>query len=456
MSARASIPIDFTITYTHDANGNRTLEAGPTQLVASVDPASAAQLTMPAAGGAQALSSTATASAHFGQTPYSYAWTLISGSGIANSGGTTPTFSSSCGSVGGCDNKAVFQVTVTDALNATATAQVTVEHKFLAAVPTVAITPGSSFTQMTLPAGGGTQSLSAAVSATVTNGQAPFSYAWSPVSGYGFSVTNGATNNPTFGSSCAASPAVGCDDVGTYQLTVTDALGRTASAQVGLEQKYLTAVPSVAISPSSSFVQRNMITNGGAQSLSASVSASTANGQAPLSYAWSLVSGYGFSVANGTTLTPTFSATCTADPSVGCDDVGTYQLTVTDGYGRTAAAQVTVEQRFNKAVPPVVSVSPASLALSGSTAASANTLMGSSTASVTDGVAPYAYAWSLASTLTGVQMSAPNSATNTFSLPCGKNLSCIKSGTATITVTDALGQTGSAQVSLSFDAEGNR
>ena len=443
--------VDFTVTYGYDANGNRINETGPAPLSASLSSASSfAQLTMPSSGGTENLSSAVTETAQNGQAPYTYAWTLVSGSGISVTGGTIGTFASTCSNVSGCDYTATFKVTVTDASNTTVSNTVAVEHKYLAAAPSVAVNPSSSFTQATLAASGASQTLSASVAATVSNGQGPFTYQWASVSGYGFTIVGATTAAPTFTSTCSSGPTTGCDDSGVYSVTVTDSLGRTASAQVAVEQKFLAAAPTVTVNPSSSYTQTTLPASGTAQTLSASVAAAVTNGAAPFTYQWTSISGYAFTVTGGTTASPTFASNCSASPAIGCDDIGTYQVGVTDALGRTATASVTVEQKY-LAATPTVAVGPGGTYTQMTLPATGGTQTLSSTlsAAVTNGQAPFIYQWTAVSgfafTVTGATTASPTFASSCSASPA---VGCDDIGNYQVGVTDALGRTASATVTV--------
>lgn len=68
-------------------------------------------------------------------------------------------------------------------------------------------------------------SVSASATCSVSNGQAPYTYAWQHVSGTTFTVSNGSSATATFSSTIGASPGVTTTQSGVYRCKVTDAKG---------------------------------------------------------------------------------------------------------------------------------------------------------------------------------------------------------------------------------------
>ncbi|MCC7222491.1 MAG: choice-of-anchor L domain-containing protein [Chitinophagales bacterium] len=138
------------------------------------------------------------------------------------------------------------------------------------------------------------------ITVTVSNGMAPFTYAWSIA---------GATNAPTLNNVAA----------GTYSVTVTDANNCTGTATA-------TLAPSLNPAMSGNF------TNATCGLLNGNISLSVANGTPPFNYAWNPAS-----IGNTTT-------------AAGLD-AGTYSVTVTDANGCTDTDSFVVQ---NTTPPQIV------------------------------------------------------------------------------------------------------
>ena len=159
-----------------------------------------------------------------GAGAYSYTWTRLTGSRISVSGGAIGTFTVSLGYNENLTE--TFRSTVTDQAGHSATADVNVTFTSPAPPPVVSIAPSSiSATR----AGAGAISRNATVS--VTSGTPPFSYAWTRISGdltldvSGGQVATFSTNFSLAGEFVQA----------TFQVVVTDALGRQANATIAVQ-----------------------------------------------------------------------------------------------------------------------------------------------------------------------------------------------------------------------------
>ena len=202
-----------------------------------------------------------------------------------------------------------------------------------------------------------------AIALTVSGGTAPFSFLW----------INGATTQNLTNV-----------HIGTYSVIVTDAHGCTATASATVGQPDVLTAISTATD-----VSCYNATNG-------SVTLSVDGGTAPYSYLWS----------NGAT-TQSLSGLA----------IGTYNVTVTDAHGCTAACGATVGR-------PALLLASASAA----PAACAGSPTGAIALTVSGGTAPFGYAWS-------------NGATT-------QNLSGLSAGTYSVTVTDAHGCTATASATV--------
>ncbi len=207
-----------------------------------------------------------------------------------------------------------YTVTVTDSEGCTSTSSASVEDSNS---PSVSI----SATGTSCGTSNGT------ASASVNNGTSPFTYEWSN------------------GSSSASLDNLSAGD---YSVTVTDAIGCTATSTTTIEESSNNTAS--AISTDTSCGEDN-----------GTATASAMDGTAPYTYAWS----------NGE-----------ATASISGLAAGSYTVTVTDAAGCTASASTSVSESsspmaFTSAMP--------------TTCGSAN---GSATVTATGGVAPYTYAWS--------------------------------------------------------------
>ncbi|WP_111308290.1 gliding motility-associated C-terminal domain-containing protein [Confluentibacter sediminis] len=242
--------------------------------------------------------------------------TLITLSAISNHGGTvtwdnditngtpftiytTTTFTASSSSIDDCDTEITINVSA----------------------PTVTVT---SQTDVTC---NGESSGAAAVN--VTDGTAPYTYLWD----------NGATTALITGLSA-----------GTYKVTVTDAIGCTATVSATITE------PTALVASS---VDANVSCNGESNG---SATASATGGTAPYTYLWD----------NGATTA-----------SITGLSAGTYKVTVTDDNGCTATASATITE-------PTILVASSIVDANVSCNGESN---GSATASATGGTAPYTYSW---------------------------------------------------------------
>ena len=249
----------------------------------------------------------ATVSAAGGSAPYTYTWS------------NAATTASITGVAAG-----TYSVTVTDANGCTATNSATITQPAPLNVAGVV--------NVNVKCNGGNEG---AATATVTGGNAPYTYRWS----------NGVTTARLAGLIA-----------GTYDLTVTDAGGCTAFSSVTITE------PDVLVAAVS--VDANVSCNAGS---SGAATVSTTGGTAPYTYLWS----------NGA-----------ETESIAGLAAGTYSVTVTDARACTAAATLTVTE------PTVLTATAEATAM----VICKGLPTGEASVTVSGGTAPYAYGWSTGST----------------------------------------------------------
>ncbi|MUV04669.1 T9SS type A sorting domain-containing protein [Flavobacterium rakeshii] len=252
-----------------------------------------------------------------------------------------------------------YPVNVTDANGCTATASITITEPAVLAASGVATNVSCN---------GGSNGT---VDLTVTGGTAPYTYVWS----------NTAVTEDLTGLSA-----------GTYDVTVTDALGCTATASVTVTE------PTVLTANISS--QTNVGCNGGT---TGAATVTAAGGTTNYTYSWA--------PSGGTAATATGLA------------AGTYTVTVTDANGCTATASVTITE-------PTLLTASAVVNTNVSCNGGSN---GSATVTAAGGTTNYTYSW------------APSGGT-------AATATGLAAGTYTVTVTDANGCTATASVTITQPA----
>ncbi len=330
----------YSVTVTDGKTGCVSSPATGTVTVNAIPTASVNSVTI-CAGSSATLVATTTAAAP------SYLWTP--------GGATTASITVSPSST------TTYSVTVTDGktgcVSVPATGTVKVNPKPVVSVNSGATCAGSALT----------------LSASVSSGTGPFTYAWTGPNGFS-----------------AATSSVSVTNAGTYGVTVTDSNGCTGSGS-----GVVTVNPKPVVT-----VNSGAVPQGSALTMTASVT----SGTAPYSYAWSGPAG--------------FTATTA---SISVTNAGTYSVTVTDANGCTGTGSGVLT------VNPKPSVTVNSGAVCSGSAFSF-------TAAVTSGTAPFTYAWTgpAGFTASTASISATNAGTYAVTVTDGNSYTATASGNLTV------------------------
>ncbi|MEW6168235.1 MAG: PKD domain-containing protein, partial [Pseudomonadota bacterium] len=243
-------------------------------------------------------------------------------------------------------------------------------------------------------------------------------YAWQQIAGPSTFLTA-----PNPGQLSFTAPSVAVDSVMTFEFTVTDNEGASATDTVDVVVRN-TNDPIANAGPDQTVDERSSVTLDGTASADPD---GTIQG-----YAWEQIGGYVVSVADANTATPSFTA-----PLVPEDSLLRFRLTVNDNDGLTGSDTVDVFVR-NAEVPPTADAGPDQAVDERSQV----TLTGAAS-SDPDGTI-VAYAWTQ-SAGPAVTLSSASSASATFTAPA---VSADTSLTFLLTVTDDDGLTGTDTVDV--------
>ncbi len=308
------------------------------------------------------ITGSATATATGGTGPYSYSWNTVPVQAIATATGL------SAGS---------YIVTVTDANGCTATSGVTIAQP---ATPLTVTT-----THVNIACFGGT---TGTATATPSGGTGPYTYSWN---------TSPVQTTPT-ATGLAAGP---------YIVTITDANSCTASSNVIISQ------PATALAVA--ITQVNVACFGGA---TGSATVTPSGGTSPYTYSWN-------------TIPVQMTATATGLSS------GSYSVTVTDANLCTAIANVTITQPV---AALTISTSQVNVACFGGSS-------GTATAIPTGGTGSYSYSWNTLPVQTTA--TATGLAAGTYTVTVSDASSCTSTADVTITQPAAAMTVATTQVNVS-------
>lgn len=349
-------------------------------------------ITLPAAKNATCASSstsctaqtTITAAGVGGTAPHTYAWTVVSGTGIIVSGAASATVSVSESTSGAVQT--VYQCTVTDSVAATSSGQCTVTFDYSYADNLAVSVPSNVGGSCTTS--GGSCTASVTIAATVTGGIAPEAYTWSVVAG-GVSIVAGQGTTSISVSQSVSGPV----NTSAVQCTVTDATGfivTSSNCIVTLGYAYQSNLAvSVPATASGGCSSSSVCT------ASTTVKATPTSGIAPYAYAWSAVSGAA-TIINAT------SQTCTVSASISATATAVIKCTVTDSYGTVVVSgdcTVTLGYTYLDNLVATIPTTAASSCTTSGTLCTASTAI---SVSVTGGRGPYTYTWDVISGGAGV------------------------------------------------------
>jgi len=257
-------------------------------------------------------------------------WTRTGGNSaiVATAPNSLTTAFQATGLSAGADISATFQVVVTDAVTGQVLPAMSVTVRLVRDYPALSITslPNASSTQTSST----TITVSASTSVGITGGVSPFTYTWSMSGDF---TMSGSGASRTF--SRALGPQGGVS--GTATVTVTDAIGQTASATCSvLLINNGSAPPPLSISASPTSVSGfsnsgNCVTN--------PTTITVSGGKPPYQIYWDRVSGVGLPSGG---FTSTFSYN--GGPVVG-DFYGTFLAVVVDAEG--TGRSVTISAQFS-------------------------------------------------------------------------------------------------------------
>ncbi len=264
----------------------------------------------------------------------------------------------------------------------------------------------------------------------------PVTYSWTRTGGTTSLVSASPPSSASSNTTLSATLAAGQTASETWQVAVSDAVGRSGSASVAVDFSVPAAsAPTVSVSPIA--LTMSTTTRG---PVSGTVTATGAGGAPPYSYAWTRVTGSRITVSG--TQTGTFSANVT----YGDNFTESFRVTVTDANNMTASKVVDVTA-IGPATPPALSINGVSPSAPSASRNNPGPISTPATVGTTGGATPFSYSWTRV-TGSRITVSNANTATATFSASLGWNENL--SETFRITVTDDAGQVASRDVTVTF------
>ena len=263
----------------------------------------------------------ASASSDSEDSSLTYSWQQVDSSGytISLSGADTATPSFTAPEVA-ADTDLIFQLTVTDSLGKSSDANVTITVIYNTP-PTATAGANQSVNESQVV------QLDASASSDLEDEDSSLTYSWqqSDSSGYTITLSDPAITSPTF-----TAPEVPADTALTFNLTVTDSLGK--SDQDAVTITVLNNIPPTANAGSYQSVAES-------SPVQLDASASSDSETSNLAYSWQQVdsSGYTITLSDSSIAKPTFTA-----PRVSTDTDLDFELTVTDAGGKSSTDTVTI------------------------------------------------------------------------------------------------------------------
>ena len=243
-------------------------------------------------------------------------------------------------------------------------------------------------------------------------------------SGYSIKLSEAQIAKPTF-----TTPEVKADTDLIFQLTVTDSLGKSSDAKVTISVVYNNP-------PSADAGKNQSVIENGSVALDGSASSDVEDQASSLGFSWQQVdsSGYSVSLANSDTAQPSFTT-----PFVKADTDLIFQLTVTDSLGKSSDANTTISVVYN--APPSAHAGSDQKVNEGATVELDGSASKDSDGSIKS------YLWQqVDDSGHDVDLIDPNTANPSFTTPF------VAADTELIfqlTVTDSLGKSSDANVSIS-------
>ena len=314
-----------------------------------------------------------------------------------------------------------FQLTVTDA--GSKSSSDTISFRVLYNHPPNANAGGNQSVNE-----GASVQLSGSASSDLEDEDSSLAYSWQQVdsSGYTISLNDANTATPSF---TAPNPVAADTDL-SFQLTVTDSLGKSSDANVTITVIYNTP-------PTANAGANQSVNEGATVQLDASASSDLEDQDSGLTYSWqqSDSSGYTISLSNPDTATPSFTA-----PEVAADTNLIFQLTVTDSLGKSSDANVTITVLYNN--PPSANAGANAQVNEGDSIQ----LDASASSDFEDQDSSLTYSWQqVDSSGYTISLSGANTTTPSFTAP---EVAADTALTFNLTVTDSLGKTDQDNVTI--------
>lgn len=215
--------------------------------------------------------------------------------------------------------------------NASATAPASTGLSGSAATASGALN-GSAYPTDLTKTGTASSLTTASTTVTATGGTAPYTYAWTRLSGSTSIAADSASSATT--TFTGTSLTAGSTNTAVFRCTITDNVAATKTVDVNVSISRTTlsvTLDTYNLTATDSTIGTHTITT-------SSVTATPAGGTSPYTYSWALLSGTALTVNSPSSASTTFSKSV----STGAEYYSTYRVTVTDAVAATATADVDV------------------------------------------------------------------------------------------------------------------